>query len=125
MARRPRKACAKPGCPELVDAGVTYCDRHRRQRYKREDEQRGTAHQRGYTRAWAKARKRYLAANPICVECDKEGRLTPATEVDHIEPHKGDRDLFWDESNWQSLCKSHHSSKTAREDGGWGRAPKA
>ena len=112
-------------CPALVEAGHGYCDKHKRDKQQQADSQRGTAHQRGYTGAWAKARKRYLAANPICVECDKEGRLTPATEVDHIEPHKGDYDKFWDESNWQSLCKSHHSSKTAREDGGWGRAPKA
>ncbi|WP_456243258.1 HNH endonuclease [Thermacetogenium phaeum] len=36
-------------------------------------------------------------------------------------PHKGDRQLFWDESNWQALCKPCHDSKTAREDGGWGK----
>jgi len=84
---------------------------------------RGTAHERGYTYTWRKARKRYLAANPLCRECEAEGRVTPATEVDHIIPHNGDMDLFWDEDNWQGLCKPHHSSKTAKEDGGWGRTP--
>jgi 5-methylcytosine-specific restriction enzyme A len=35
--------------------------------------------------------------------------------VDHITPHKGDRQMFWDRSNWQSLCHRCHSRKTARE----------
>ena len=41
--------------------------------------------------------------------------------VDHIIPHKGDKVLFWDRSNWQPLCKTCHDTKTAREDGGFGR----
>jgi 5-methylcytosine-specific restriction protein A len=44
-----------------------------------------------------------------------------ATELDHIIPHKGNNELFWDESNHQGLCKHHHSLKTAKEDGGWGK----
>jgi len=43
-----------------------------------------------------------------------------ATVVDHITPHKGDNDLFWDRANWQSLCESCHNRKTAAEDmGAW------
>lgn len=44
-----------------------------------------------------------------------------ATVVDHNIPHKGNKVLFWDVSNWQSLCKACHDAKTAREDGGFGR----
>ena len=51
--------------------------------------------------------------------CDAEGLVTPSTTVDHIVPHKGDRTLFWDRTNWQALCKPCHDSKTAREDGRW------
>ena len=39
-----------------------------------------------------------------------------ATVVDHIIPHKGDSDLFWDESNWQSLCKRCHDSFKQKEE---------
>ncbi len=30
--------------------------------------------------------------------------------VDHIAPHRGDPDLFWDEDNLQSVAKSWHDS---------------
>jgi len=44
--------------------------------------------------------------------------LVLATVVDHITPHKGDNDLFWDRANWQSLCESCHNRKTAADDMG-------
>ncbi len=44
-----------------------------------------------------------------------------ATVVDHIVPHKGDQQLFWDTRNWQSMSKPCHDKKTAKEDGGFGR----
>jgi len=56
------------------------------------------------------------------VHCQQRGKLTPATVVDHITPHRGDWDLFWDSSNWQPLCKPDHDHKTATEDGGFGRS---
>ena len=61
----------------------------------------------------------FLKRNPLCVACRAEGRLECATVVDHIVPHKGDPILFWDRTNWQSMCKSCHDAKTARE-GRWG-----
>jgi 5-methylcytosine-specific restriction protein A len=38
--------------------------------------------------------------------CYDEGRTTAAYQVDHVVPHRGDQLLFWDRSNWQSLCRS-------------------
>ena len=81
---------------------------------------RQTAAQRGYGSRWQKARATFLARSPLCVECEKAGRVTAAAVVDHIVPHQGDQGLFWDTDNWQSLCKTHHDIKTAREDGGFG-----
>ena len=77
-------------------------------------EDRESACKRGYDRKWAKARRMYLSASPLCVECEVNGRLVPATVVDHIVPHRGDRGLFWDVTNWQALCAMHHSQKTGR-----------
>ena len=87
------------------------------------DRQRGTRTERGYSNVWLKAAKAFLIAHPLCAECERQGKVTPATEVDHIVPHKGDKKLFWDQNNWQSLCHECHSRKTAREDGGFGRTP--
>jgi 5-methylcytosine-specific restriction protein A len=82
---------------------------------------REASNERGYTSRWRKARDGWLRAHPLCVHCEAEGRVKAANEVDHIKPHKGDMQLFWDHDNWQSLCKHHHSLKTATEDGGFGR----
>ena len=83
---------------------------------------RPSAAKRGYGYKWDKARKRYLAKNPLCVYCKRyHDQVRPATCVDHIIPHKGDPGLFWGVENWQGLCGSCHSRKTAREDGGFGR----
>ena len=88
---------------------------------KRElDRQRPSAARRGYDGRWRKARALFLAEHPLCADCLAEGRLTHATVVDHIVPHRGDRQLFWDQDQWQQLCRRHHDSKTVR-DGRWGR----
>lgn len=74
--------------------------------------------QRGYSSPWQRARKAYLQVHPLCVMCQKAGRLVPASVVDHVVPHKGDTELFWDASNWQALCKPCHDLKTNLEDHG-------
>jgi 5-methylcytosine-specific restriction protein A len=79
-----------------------------------ESKRKGSTEQ-GYNYKWQKARLRFLFNNPLCVDCEERGIVTPATEVDHKEPHKGNKVLFWRESNWQGLCKSCHSRKTMNE----------
>jgi len=37
---------------------------------------------------------------------------TPATQTDHVVPHRGDRALFWNVANWQSLCHTCGARKT-------------
>ncbi len=78
--------------------------------------ERGSAASRGYNARWRKARATHLAKHPLCVRCEKEGRVTAATVVDHIVPHCGDSKLFWDTSNWQSLCKPHHDGAKQSEE---------
>lgn len=114
MPTKPLRPCNYPGCAALTRNG--YCEVHA----ARPTAKRKSAHQRGYTYKWGKQAKNFLQAHPWCAECMKMGRFVPATQVDHIIPHRGDQHLFWDKSNWQGLCDSHHSQKTAREDGGFG-----
>lgn len=77
-----------------------------------------TSTQRGYGYRWQKAREQYLLANPLCVYCARQGRTAAASVVDHIEPHRGDQNLFWDQSNWQALCKLCHDSVKQAEEAG-------
>ena len=68
-------------------------------------------------RSWRKASAAFLAEHPLCAECEKQGRATPAQATDHRIPHEGDEEAFWDEGNWQPLCKPCHDAKTVREGG--------
>lgn len=105
MPMKPKKPCRHPGCPKLTDG--LYCEEH--EALHRGD--RASSSKRGYNRQWQKARARYLKAHPLCVQCMKEGRAVTATVVDHVKPHRGDPVLFWDEKNWQSLCKPCHDKR--------------
>lgn len=122
MASAAPRPCTYPGCGVLVRDGSGRCAKHQHIERKESDARRGSAHERGYTSAWQKARIHFLRAHPLCVAHQQLDEVEPATVVDHIKPHKGDKALFWDRANWQPLCKSCHDSKTAREDGGFGRA---
>lgn len=107
-----------------------YCDRHKKAARKQEDERRGTAAERGYDSNWVKARGFYLRKHPLCVYCWRDGRVVAANVVDHIIAHKlkeaidsGDeakvekaRALFWNSTNWQSLCKPCHDSVKQKEE---------
>lgn len=110
MPTKPKKPCKHPGCPMLTDSD--YCDVHREAH--RSD--RMTATKRGYDSRWRRARKRFLAIHPLCENCKENRKLVAATVVDHIIPHRGEDRLFWDETNWQALCKPCHDSKTMTED---------
>ena len=107
MPNKPLRPCAYCGCGEFVVSG--YCMKHKpKERY------RGNAAQRGYNYRWQLYREKFLKANPLCVECLKNGQVEPATVADHIIDHKGNQELFWDVNNHQALCRSCHSRKTAR-----------
>jgi 5-methylcytosine-specific restriction protein A len=112
MPYAPRKPCSQPGCPALTNGRP--CPKHKKRRYSK---RRHNASQRGYDYKWQLARKHYLQANPVCTDAFNrhDGRPVAATVVDHIEPHRGDMEKFWDlENNVQALCRHCHDSKTAR-----------
>ena len=110
MPMKPKKPCQHPGCPRLTNN--RYCELHA----KLHAHDRESAKERGYGSRWQKARKQFLAKHPLCAECERNGKLTPATVVDHIKPHRKDMALFWDETNWQPLCKKCHDRKTRMQD---------
>ena len=60
-----------------------------------------------------KIRRDHFRENPLCVQCEKEGRISLATELDHIVPiaHGGSES----DSNRQGLCRYCHDAKSATE----------
>ncbi len=61
-----------------------------------------------------------LRSSPLCQDPyqDHPGRVVVATEVDHIVPLAAGGSNTID--NLQPLCRSCHSKKTVKEDGGFG-----
>lgn len=109
MPRKAKRPCRHPGCPNLTDE--RYCEEH-----KALHPDRPSASKRGYGSKWQRVSKAYLGKHPLCVKCLAERKFVSATVVDHIVPHRGDKILFWNEGNWQALCKSCHDRKTWTED---------
>jgi 5-methylcytosine-specific restriction protein A len=71
---------------------------------------------------WQRFRAAFLAANPLCVLCEAQGKVVPATEVDHVRAVTGPEDTaLSDPANWRGLCKACHSRKTVQTDHGFGR----
>lgn len=77
------------------------------------DKRRGSSSARGYGSDWQKVRLLALDREPLCRFCAAKGRVTPATEVDHIKPVTLRPDLRLELSNLRPLCQSCHSALTA------------
>jgi 5-methylcytosine-specific restriction endonuclease McrA len=73
------------------------------------------------TARWKRLRAQYLARHPLCVDCQRAGRVTPASHVDHIETVEQKPELAWSWSNLAGLCASCHAFKTSTSDRGFGR----
>ncbi len=117
MPTKPKRPCSYAGCPELTHN--RYCDKHKKDVDNSYNKyQRDTMTKKRYGRCWKRIRDRYIKANPLCEECKKAGRLTPAEEVHHILPLSKGGDHS--DSNLMSLCTSCHSSITAKDGGRWG-----
>lgn len=119
MAQLLARPCSTRGCPNTTHE--KYCENCKVSGKARET--RPTSAARGYGRTWQAYRVAYLQRHRFCVDEShkKSGEIVVATRVDHKEPHRGDAELFWRESNHQALCESCHNRKTAHFDGGFGR----
>jgi len=114
MPQAALRVCSHVGCTNLVRSGR--CDLHRSEVIFR----RAAERQKLYgTARWQRIRKIQLAREPWCADCLKRGIYVPATDVDHVIPHKGDKKRFF-LGPFQSFCKSCHSRKTSSEVRGRG-----
>ena len=108
MPTLPRTVCSR--CGARVSGRCARC----RAGY---DQRRGSPQARGYDAVWQLLSRQVLREEPTCriVPCGR-----PSQHADHIIPVRQRPDLRLVRSNVQGLCASHHSAKTAREDGGFG-----
>ncbi|MBD2704176.1 HNH endonuclease [Spirosoma sp. BT702] len=73
---------------------------------------------------WRKLRKAKLEKDPICEHCYQQGKVTPATVVDHTKPVRlGGEPL--DIDNTTSLCVSCHNRKSASSSERYTPTPKS
>ncbi|MCP4074432.1 MAG: HNH endonuclease [Hyphomicrobiales bacterium] len=113
MPTRPPRPCSHPGCSTLTLSGR--CGKHKAPKHNwKPDSVRGDRHKRGYGKEWDRIRKQVLIRDgELCQPCWKAGRVTRATQVDHVIPKtEGGTDEL---SNLQSICKACHGVKTQRE----------
>lgn len=108
------RPCRHTGCGALVTDGSGRCQKHKVAPGSFADKSRGSRHERGYGTAWNKIRVVILKRDSgLCQPCLAAGRVTVATQVDHIIPRaQGGTDT---EDNLRSICKACHQAKTDRE----------
>lgn len=58
---------------------------------------------------WQRKRRYQLNKYPLCNYHLQKGETVAATVADHVTPHRGNKELFFN-GELQSLCKSCHDS---------------
>jgi len=113
MPYKPKKPCAYPGCAKLTSA--RFCPDHaKKDAWEYEKYGRDPTTRKRYGRAWKRIRDRYIAAYPLCEQCEAAGRITSAQEIHHILPLSQGGTHAVD--NLMALCTSCHSGITLGEN---------
>jgi 5-methylcytosine-specific restriction endonuclease McrA len=69
--------------------------------------------------AWQKCRQTVLIRDHyLCQECLRNGQLTPASTVHHIEPLDERPDLALDVNNLETICPACHNKEHPEKGGG-------
>lgn len=96
------------GCRALSVAGGRCAD-HQREPWRKKPD----ATKRITGRRLQEMRRQLFAVHPLCVACQLQGRVTEATQRDHIVPlGEGGAD---DDTNVQGLCDACHDEKSLAE----------
>lgn len=108
-------------CRVLTTNKSGYCDKHepaylelKAKRDAMYNIRRGSPSKRGYDASWVKCRNLYLELHPLCENCEKQGRITPAKEVHHIIA-LADGGARLDFDNLMAVCRPCHKKLTLQE----------
>jgi 5-methylcytosine-specific restriction protein A len=67
-------------------------------------------------KAWLSLRQQQLAKQPLCERHLKRGQAVAANVVNHLRPHRGDRLLFLNPANLESVCKACHDGEIQQQE---------
>ncbi len=72
------------------------------------------------SRTWRELRQAYIMSHPLCENCLKAGKVTPATDIHHKDSFMNyageEREAkAFDSTNLMALCKGCHSKLHAKE----------
>lgn len=67
-----------------------------------------------HTARWTRESAAFRKDHPVCEECLRHGVIRRSEVVDHIVPAPVCED-FWDQSNWQALCRKCNIAKGNRD----------
>ena len=82
----------------------------RRTRTPRRIDPRPAAHKRGYDHRHRRWREAVLKRFPLCVVCERHGRITPATIAHHVVEVRDDPGKRLEVENGIGVCHSCHNS---------------
>lgn len=71
------------------------------------------------TAEWSALRSRVFLRDLYTCQMPGCTAITERPVADHRTPHRGDRDLFFDASNVQTLCKPCHDGPKQRQERRW------
>lgn len=109
MPQAAPRPCTKTGCGALVEDGTGRCPKHPHPAWAK----RANAPKRTRGRRLQTERHHLFMHNPLCVECIKQGRVSAATQRDHVVPlAEGGTDTS---DNTQALCDACHAIKSEAE----------
>ena len=109
MPIAPPRPCTHPGCGVLVRDGSGRCAKHPKPTWTK----KAQAPKRITGRRLQRLRAELFARDPLCADCRRQGRVTLATQRDHILAlEEGGQDV---EANVQGLCIACHDAKSEAE----------
>ena len=112
MPNAPLHPCPVPWCRNLVRRGR--CPQHTVTRTEPAPRHNAAARRWYNTTRWATLRALVLREEPLCYTCAELGLTSASTDVDHMQPHRGNPGKFWDRGNLRGMCHTCHTRKTRR-----------
>lgn len=118
MPTVPRQTtCAYLGCGNERSPLNSYCMDHGGKGYN-DSVKRKKSNAKYQTAYWKRARTTQLSRQPLCQACASTGRVSIATDVDHLFAWNQIGDEAFAVNILQSLCKNCHTVKTGLEQQG-------